>query len=398
MTLEKPIEDFLKIVLAVSRLVGERTGIDPLLSRTIYDYPVQDPGWAWPEIDRAIGRVANSLQSIPPHRSAFIGDLLESFHIMVREGKGESVSYPDRVQAYLQVSVEPVPQSTIETLQTELQEKLITHGYADDLSAAYRQWSKNCNIASEDLYRVGQELLNLARQRTKELVLADPQEHQIELNFPQNYPYNGYSDYSRGYRGRIFLNGDVQYTLAGLKHLICHEALPGHQLFSALREEYYGSGIMPVEGTVYLANTPITPIVEGNCEVGQHMLGMDDTPDDEIYDLYNRYASAISTNLAIACNSDGMDQETAVYHLKVEEFLSHEEALRRYAFFTNPLWQTSFPHYWFGREFMRSNFARMKDYLPDYYRMVYQEAHTVRTLSERIDRFLEVKNNKPNIK
>ena len=104
MTLEKPVEDFLKIVLAVSRLVGERTGIDPLLSRSIYDYGVQDPGWEWSEIDREIIRVANSLSSLPPHRSAFIGDFLESFRIMVREGKGESVPYQERVQAYLQVS------------------------------------------------------------------------------------------------------------------------------------------------------------------------------------------------------------------------------------------------------------------------------------------------------
>jgi len=389
--LEKPVEDFLKIVLAVSRLVDNRTGIDPLLSRSIYDYGVQDPGWNWLEIDRTIERVSNSLPSLPPQRSAFTGDFLEAFRIMVREGMGESVPYQERVQAYLQVSAEPVLQSTIDALRNELQQKLITCGYADELLTAYRQWSQDCKIAPEDLYQAGQEILDLARQRTNELVLADPQEHQIELNFPNNYPYNGYSDYSRGYRGRIFLNGDVQYTLPGLKHLICHEALPGHQLFSALREELYGRGVMPVEGTVYLANTPISAIVEGNCEVGQQMLGMDDTADDEIYDLYNRYASAISTNLAIACNADGMDQETAVHFLMEQVFISNEEAVRRHAFFTNPLWHTSFPHYWFGREMMRSNFARMKEYLPEYYRMVYQEAHTVLTLGERIDQFLELK-------
>ena len=121
------------------------------------------------------------------------------------------------------------------------------------------------------------------------------------------------------------------------------------------------------------------------------MLGMDGTLADDIHDLYNRYSSAVSTNLAIACNADGMDRETAVGILSEMTFVSRETAIRRHTFFTHPLWHPSFMHYWYGRELMRKNYRLMADDLPEYYRMIYTEPHTVRTLGRRIQLYLDTK-------
>ena len=389
MHIDKSVEEFLRIVLAVSRLVNERTGIDPLLSRSIYTYAVEDPGSGWLETGRSIEMLSNSLHSLPQDQSEFIADLLQAMHVMVREGQGEKISYSKRVQAYLQVSGEPLAEIIIDKLRQELFAELVLAGYPDDLQVAYQKWSLDQTIKDAELLETGRALLAESRIRTNERVMQDPSKHRIELNFPKTYPYNGYSDYSKDFSGRVYLNGDVSYRLSSLKHLICHEALPGHQLFSALREFRFQQGLLPVEGTVYLANTPITPIVEGTCEIGQRMLGMDDTQNDKIEDLYNRYSSAVSTNIAVACNTDSMDQATAADRLMELIFIDKEHAIRHHAFMTNPLWQTSFMHYWHGREMMRQNFARMKDHLPELYQMVYTEPHTVRTLRSRIERYLE---------
>ena len=96
----KPVEKFLKIVLAVSRLVGGQTGVDPLLSRPIYDYEVVDPGWNWKEIDREIVQLKKDLPALPPLRANFLGDFLKSFEVMAKEGLGATVSYQEKVQAY----------------------------------------------------------------------------------------------------------------------------------------------------------------------------------------------------------------------------------------------------------------------------------------------------------
>jgi hypothetical protein len=387
--MEKPIEDFLKIVLAISRLTGERTGIDPLLSRSIYSYGVEEPDWNWKEIGLSVDRLAKSLSIFPQERVEFVTDFLRAFEIMVKEGLGEEIPFTERVKAYLQVSADFIPDSVVDGLRTELQQKLVDAGYPDDLSLGFKKWSQDQTIPDADLQNQGQLLLAEARLRTNQRVMQDPPEHEIELSFPKNYPYNGYSDYTKGYRGRIYLNGDIPYRFSYLKHLVCHEAIPGHQLFSALREYNYHHNSLAVEGTVYLANTPITPIVEGTCELGQRMLGMDDTQHDQIEDLYNRYSSAISNNLAIACNADRMDKETATKRMMESIFVDQNTALRRHAFFTNPLWKTSFLHYWHGREMMREYYSRMQDHLPELYQMIYTEPHTVRTLRNRIDLFLD---------
>ena len=150
--MEKPLEDFIKIVLSVSRLVGENTGIDPLLSRSIYDYDVVDPGWNWKEIDRAVSSLRKNLSNLAPGQVDFIGDFLQSFEVMVREGIGEAVPYRERVQAYLQVSADLIAEEEIDALQASLEQKLTEAGYNQDLPAAYLDWCKSQRIANEELH------------------------------------------------------------------------------------------------------------------------------------------------------------------------------------------------------------------------------------------------------
>jgi hypothetical protein len=385
---DDPINGFLEIVLALNVAVGKRTGIEPLLSKATYSYNIPMPSWDWEEIGQQIEEIESALDSLAPSRAAYLRDFLKAFSLMAREGQGDEIPYAERVATYLQVPGERVPSTVIQSLETELRSLMVEAGYPDDLSVAIPQWRESQTIRGEALVKQARSFLQQAHERTQERVLPLPAEHQVALTFPRNYPYRGYSDYSRDYQGRVFLNGDIGWEIPGLKHVVCHEAFPGHQTFSATREQLFRSGALPVEGTVYFGNTPMTPIVEGIAEVGQEILGMVETIDDRIYDLYNRFSSAISTNLAFDCNADGMDQETAVTQLMNSIHVSRVFAEKRYHFWTNALWCTSFPHYWYGREFMRENYFKMENDLPAFFRMVYTEPHTVRTLREAIQNHL----------
>lgn len=389
MEFDDPIDGFLQIVLALNVLVEERTGIEPLLSNATYTYDIQVPAWGWDEIGRAIERVESALDVLPDRRSAYLRDCLRAYALMVREGQGDDISYAERVATYLQVPGERVPENVIEALERDLRNLYVDAGYSDDLSVAIPQWREDQTLLGDALVSEAQSLLHRAREETQRNVLPLPEEHHVTLSFPENYPYRGYSDYSRDYQGRVFLNGDIGWERASLKHLVCHEVFPGHQAFSAIREQQYRAGNLPVEGTVYFANTPMTPIVEGICEVGQEMVGMLETIDDHIYDVYSRFTSAISTNLAFDCNTDRMDKETAVTRLVNTARVSRVFAEKRYHFWTNPLWCTSFPHYWYGRELVRESYERMKEHLPTFYEMVYKQPHSVRSLREEVERHLE---------
>jgi hypothetical protein len=379
-----PINLFLQIVLAMNELVGERTGIEPLLSAATYSYGISTPTWDWAQVGKKIQEAESALDALPPDRAAYLREFLKAFALMTREGQGEKIPYADRVATYVQVPGERVPAAVIKALESELCDLVVEAGYPDDLSIALAQWRESQTLRGEALEREAHTFLRQARADTNQRVLPLPEEHQVVLAFPENYPYRGYSDYSRDYQGRVFLNGDIGWERASLKHLIYHEVFPGHQAFSAIREQRYRDGVLPVEGTVYFGNTPMTPIVEGICEVGQEILSRVENIDDRIYDVYNRFSSAVSTNLAFDCNADGMDKETAVTLLMDTTHVSRIFAEKRYHFWTNPLWCTSFPHYWYGRELIRESYLLLKDQLPTLFRMVYIEPHTVRSFRDAI--------------
>lgn len=383
---EEVIGTFLQVALALNKAVGEVKGIEPLLSTATYTYPVPTPSWGWEEIGRQAEEVEAGLDSLSPRRREYVRDLLRAFRMMVREGLGEDIPYAERVATYLQVPGERVPQATVQALEDELRALLAEAGYGDDLSVAIPQWRGRQTVQGQALMDLARAFLERARQETERRIMPLPPGHQVVLSFPQNYPYRGYSDYARDYQGRVFLNGDIGWEVPSLKHVLCHEAFPGHQTYSALREWCYREGRLPVEATLYFSNTPITPIVEGMAEIGQEVLGLVETLDDRIYDVYNRFCSAVSTNLAFDCNADGMDKETAVARLMETTYVSRVFAEKRYHFWTDPLWCTGFPHYWYGREWMRECYARMKaaGRLREFFRMVYTEPHTVRSLREAV--------------
>lgn len=387
---EEPIRTFLQVSLALNRRVGEQKGIEPLLSTAAYEYGLETPPWGWETLGCKIEEVAGAIRALrhsPAYASRvdFLEDLLSAYAMMVREGMGEVIPYGDRVSAYLQVPGERVAQHVIDALEATLRRCFVEAGYPDEPAVAMEQWREGQKTYGADLIAQGHALLAEAKQRTQARVWPLPEAHEVQLFFPDNYPYRGYSDYSRDFKGRVFLNGDIHWELAGLRHLITHEAFPGHQAFSATREARYRAGLLPVEATLYFSNTPITPIVEGLCEIGQMLLGMDETADDRIYEAYNRLSNAVSLNLAFDCNEDGMDLEAATEKLMEATYVPRRFASRYCRFFTNPLWCTSFPHYWHGDEFMRACVTRMQDDLPSFFALVYTEAHTVRTLRAAVD-------------
>jgi len=239
---DNPIIGFLQIVLALNFLVEERTGTEPLLSNATYSYGIPTPAWDWDDIGRAIEGIEFTLDALPQHRAAYLKDCLAAYALMVREGQGDDIPYAERVATYLQVPGERVAGTVIEALECDLRSLLVDAGYPDDLSVAIPQWREDKALRRDQLVKEAQSLLRRAREETDRKVSPLPNEHTVALSFPKNYPSRGHSDYYRDYQGRVFLNGDIRWEMASLKHYVCHEVFPGHQAFSASREQEYRAG------------------------------------------------------------------------------------------------------------------------------------------------------------
>jgi hypothetical protein len=375
-------------VLALNAAVFRQTGKAPLLSGNTYSYGFDVPSWDWDEIGRQIEETASALELLPENRAAYMRDMLDAFALMVREGQGDEIAYPERVSTYLQVPADRVPEHIVSALREELRSLLVQAGYPDDLSLAVPDWREAQTIEGDALIRLADSVLVQAREAMQSQIMALPKDHQVSVVLLSNYPYYAYSAYKRDYQGEVRLSGDIGWEIPAVKHSICHEAFPGHQTFSAITEQRFRAGVMPVEGTVYFGNTPNSPIFEGVSECGAEFLGLVNTIDDEIFNVYNRLCFAESTNVAFDCNADGLGKDAAIAKLVKALHVPSSWAEYRYHYVTDSLWCASFPHYWYGREFIKASYDKMEEHLPAFLKMVYTEPHTVRTLQNAIESYL----------
>ena len=378
-------QQLVSIALALDDRLGKQHGLYPLLTREVYSYNIEPISSEWNALSEAIASLQEDLSGQGGDRVEYCIDLLSAFAMMVREGQGEQIDYADRLAAYIQVPAKKVPVTHVDQLRFDLVAALHDSGYKNEFTASINDWKQSQAVGSGDLLRLGNQYMQQSLHRCSELGLGIPEQHKIELKFPINYPYRGYSNYQGDYRGQVFMSADIEWQRAGIKQVVMHESIPGHQALSAIRDKLYRNNSLGIEGTLYFANTPFTALVEGICEVGQQLIGLMTTEDDRIYDLYNRYTSAIATNLCFSCHLEGMSPEDAKVELMEATGVSRSFADQKLGFIMHPVWCTSFPHYWYGRELIRKIYLDRLMAPEEILRTIYCEPHTVRTLCKKLE-------------
>ena len=378
-------QQLVSIALALDDRLGKQHGLYPLLTREVYSYNIEPISSEWNALSEAIASLQEDLSGQGGARADYCIDLLSAFAMMVREGQGEQVDYADRLAAYIQVPAKKVPVTHVDQLRFDLVAALHDSGYKNEFTDSINDWKHSQAVGSGDLLRLGNQYMQQSLHRCSELGLGIPEQHKIELEFPINYPYRGYSNYQGNYRGQVFMSADIEWQRPGIKQVVMHESIPGHQAFSAIRDKLYRNNSLGIEGTLYFANTPFTALVEGICEVGQQLIGLMTTEDDRIYDLYNRYTSAIATNLCFNCHLEGMIPEDAKSALMKETGVSRSFADQKLGFIMHPVWCTSFPHYWYGRELIRKVYLDGLMAPEEILRTIYSEPHTVRTFCKKLE-------------
>lgn len=386
MELETPIRKFIEVSLSIDDLEKERTGINPFLSRETFDYGVEDPHWDWKVISKKLDELDNEVDTLEESRRLYLHTTLKAYRMMTRYGLGEKIPYADRVKTFLDLDEIVIPESEIEANKNAVCEKLAEAGYPDDYGRGIAEWKKATRLSAEELDPFGQSVLAEGRKRVMELGLDIPEEQHTELHFPHNYPYRGYSSYDGNYQGNIWLNGDTPWGRPELKHTILHEAYPGHQILSVVREKMFRDGTINPEATMVFYNTGISPIHEGQCELAERLIGMKTSIDDDIAELNTDYTNGMETNLAIAGNEGRLDADQVAKILREQTCMDPVLSKVRFGFFTNPLWSTCFPHYYHGRKYIRQTYLKLEKLglRNAYIQMVFKEPHTVKTMEKAV--------------
>ena len=134
-----------------------------------------------------------------------------------------------------------------------------------------------------------------------------------------------------------------------------------------------------------LANTPVSPIIEGVAENGLEILGWKTTPDDELFSTFNRLLFGVRTNAAILRHEHGEPRQEVIAYMMREAGAREDWAIYQETFITDPLWHTSFPHYWHGAKLIREARSQFRGREKVLFEELYAHPQTTSTLRDFLD-------------
>ena len=334
---------------------------------------------SWAEVAKAADALDVSGLPLGPHDARYVAGMQHALQTFARVRAGASLTYLEQVAAYLELHDIWVSEAELEALRAELLRLLADAGYPDDLAEGLRAWEVARRVPPEEIAARCEPLVAACKADSIARGIPVPEEVMVDVAVISS-PYYAYAHYHGEYRGTVELTADLLWTDAAIKHSICHEAFPGHQASASIREWVIAEGAWSAIELPSLANTPVSPIVEGVAENGLEMLGWMTTPDDALFAVYNRLLFAVRTNAAILRHEHGEPREQVITYIMRQAGAREDWAVYQERFITDPLWHTSFPHYWHGARLIREARAQFAGRERALYHEIYTHPQTTSTL------------------
>jgi hypothetical protein len=255
-------------------------------------------------------------------------------------------------------------------------------GYHGDLAAQAAAWEDRNRVPPDEVEEVSRELMHEAWVLTNEHVVEIPADESDGMTVAavRDVPFNARCNYlSR----KVELNVEPVLTRPGLRHLAVHEGYPGHYVQFKLRETWYRDGVAPADNLLSVVNTASSSVFEGIADTGLAMIGWDDSDDDRVQGLMNRYRSAIGTGAAWRLHALGASRTEATDWLRSQALTGGEGWVQnRMGFIAAPSRAVLIWSYWWGEPTVASAWdsavaANRKD---DFVRYLYGRMHSNRTV------------------
>lgn len=251
-----------------------------------------------------------------------------------------------------------------------------TAGHGARLGEAVRRWEEPRLLSSSEALTALEELLAEGR-RAAERLLGLAELPAMRALAEHGVSYNAYCDYERG---EMRVNFDEPHTRAGLRHLVAHEAYPGHATHLALREAAAREGAATVDTLLVVTDTPTSPIFEGIAENGLRFLETLDDDDRTCAALEEvRTLAACRAAMRLAA---GEDPEAVAARLADEAAAPPAWTAHRMRFLGRPLRRPFIFAYAWGRLAVARAYARVAPgRRREFLRRLYQDPHSPRSVA-----------------
>lgn len=338
-------------ILGVDRLYREESGDETGLAVLNMDTdgvfsPDPFEGYAdAAERWHGIGAAADSLPE--PDRRTYYAQLADATLAFIRWRSG-GLDFESQLGHFLQMPAEPVPDATLDALRSDMRALLGGMGYHGDLAAQAAAWEDRNRVPPDEVEEVSRALMHEAWVRTNERVVEIPADESDGMNVVAvtGVPFNARCNYLAR---KVELNVEPTLTRPGLRHLAVHEGYPGHYVQFKLRETWFRDGTAPADNLLSVVNTASSSVFEGIADTGLAMIGWDESDDDRVQELMNRYRSAIGTGAAWRLHALGWSREDATDWLRAQALTGGEGWVQnRMGFVEAPSRAVLIWSYWWG--------------------------------------------------
>ena len=326
----------------------------------------------------ALAQLAKKSFSLPePDRRMYYLQACISLDSFCAFRQGNLPALTDQVGMFLHADCAPASEAYFAERCAKLQEAFKTLGYSGTLQEMTAKWEAENRVPADKVQDTMNALMVEARERTGKF-LPLPEAH-YHCDTEKGGPFSARSDYDNL---RVVVNIEPAYTLPALKHLVCHEAYPGHYMQFTMRKVLWEQGLAAADGLLSVCNHSSSSTFEGIADMGRRFIGWTEDPNDAVFCILSDIKSAMGTVSSYQMNVLGWSDEQIVDYMHKWPMLGGEGAIKsRLSFVRDPSRAALIWSYWRGDQAMANVLDRVSEAdMPRFYDYIYGRLHTPASL------------------
>ncbi|WP_338244241.1 hypothetical protein [Aurantiacibacter hainanensis] len=218
-------------------------------------------------LDATLRLVETEPGTVEAERVRYLRAMLNSAKVRLRMLRGEKIPFQDEAEGLFGVRPELIDLSPLDPVLARIEE-LVPGDPADGpLNERLNAYQDRFVIPNDRLRAVIDAAVDECRRRTIPHI-ALPEGESFDLSLVTDKPWGGYNYYQGDYHSVIEVNTDLPTRLDRAVDVGCHEAYPGHHVYSTLIERDRVNALGQIEFTLLPLYSPLAIIAEGSAEYG----------------------------------------------------------------------------------------------------------------------------------
>lgn len=218
-------------------------------------------------LDGTLQLIETEPGSLEAERVRYLRAMLGSAKVRLRMLRGEEIPFQDEAEGLFGVRPELIDLTMLDPVLARIEELVPGDPSDGPLNERLNAYQDRFIIPNDRLRAVIDAAVDECRKRTLPHIPL-PDSESFDLSLVTDKPWGGFNYYQGDYHSVIEINTDLPTRLDRAVDVGCHEAYPGHHVYSTLIERDRVNELGQIEFTLLPLYSPRAIISEGSAEYG----------------------------------------------------------------------------------------------------------------------------------